>query len=324
MISYYIFKGYSVERLCLKRGGKARRLFIGCIVAFVLVVGRAHSRCAQEDSVFFKQIDTFDRVQWDQFKDKDTLVLFDVDNVLISAKDALARDATPVLFETFRKALQAHDPKLDDEAFSKYLALLLDGVERFVIEPQISTIICSLREAGTTVMAQTALLAKAGVTFSPEKRYTNLSRYEIEFTKHHGNTVFDTLPLNGHLHPQLYKGILFGKQKGLILRAFLEKYNVKPKRLVFFDDKIANLKMIKEVCEERNIESVLFHYVGHQKIPVDWNESRVRKQIEILVNEGKWLNDSAIDLVLQGKCAEHKRNTFYKEGRSPHTRTSDR
>ena len=269
------------------------------LVLMVLMMVYVLDRSKREYT--FKQIESFTHVPWHEFGNKDTLVLFDVDNVLVSPHDMLARDETSVFFEKFRNILRDRDPQLcdDDEQFLCHLGRLLAGTERHIIEPDIGDKIRALREQGATVMAMTALFRCGPVSYLPQHRHNLLASHGIEFTQHHGDREFESLDLDDGTPPRMYKGILFGKAKGNILNAFLDEHGLKPRQIVFFDDKEHNLKTIADVCQQRAIEATLYHYVGHRKIPGDWNEERAHKQVEILVTQGKWLSDAEVDALLE-------------------------
>lgn len=91
-----------------------------------------------------------------------------------------------------------------------------------------------------------------------------------------------------HGSPSVYKsGILFcgANDKNDILPQFLKKLSDKPKRIIFADDKMKNLKTVEQVAEKEGIEFIGFRYSACDDYVAGFSEQekeKTNKEFEVL------------------------------------------
>ena len=80
--------------------------------------------------------------------------------------------------------------------------------------------------------------------------------------------------------------------KGEVLRAFLEYARISPEKVIFVDDREENVKSLEEVCQERGIEFLGFHYTEvENRFFASFDGKRIRYQFDVLEKSGRWLSD---------------------------------
>lgn len=222
--------------------------------------------------------------------DKNTLVLFDVDDTLITSP-AL----NPNYFTWWFKALfilryPSHITLNWENAYS----LLWATVPFTLTDPSVIDAIKTFQEKHATVLALTSMESGSyGLIESmPVWRYTMLKHMGIEFSQQFADHVFDNFPPYRSNYPTLYKGILCANQqnKGAVLQAFLTYAKLKPSRIIAFDDSLAALQSIGKICETAAISCTLIQY-RHPETPATWNAWHALEQFEYLIKEHRWMSD---------------------------------
>ena len=117
----------------------------------------------------------------------------------------------------------------------------------------------------------------------------------LEFSQQYNNTTFKNFPIYRSSYPMLYNGILCANQqnKGDVLNAFLQHTNIKPSKIISFEDDFNALQSIGKVCQKHEITCVLFHYQFNQFQGM-WNNQRALQQFTYLINEHRWISDSQL------------------------------
>jgi hypothetical protein len=223
-----------------------------------------------------------------------TLILFDVDDTLISASDFLVGKGiggTPWWFRL--QICLRHPTLLNPKIWEHVYSIMWQKAHRELIEPSIADTIVALQQKGCTVLGLTSMESGSyGVIPNfPLWRYEMLAKMGITFTSIYDNTTFTKLPTYRGTQPILYNGILCCNQqsKGDVLDAFLNYYDLSPQHIIFFDDEIANLQSVGAACSKHHILCTLFKYDGYQKIIDTWDTKRAMEQIDILVATGHWI-----------------------------------
>ncbi len=234
-----------------------------------------------------------------QVADKNTLVLFDVDETLIIPADVALRSATKqhfthwlenTLATIFNDAPHTYDYYFDFWDVSPHPWM--------VIEPMIIDMIASLQKRGVTVLALT--FARSGavghlIPSYPEYRSGVLQSLDIDFNKANiPDVTFNQLPKLHDSYPLLHKGILYTNHvsKGDVLGAFLDYLQWKPNHIIFFDD---TLKRIKEVAQEacaRGIPYTGYHYFGADHVPGELDKEVATHQFKHLLEHEEWISDA--------------------------------
>jgi len=225
--------------------------------------------------------------------DSQTLVLFDVDDTLITSQDALAR--TSNFPWNFKLSLFTNYPWLiNSKNFEMIWSKMWQQAPRVLIEPDIVSYIHDMQDKHAIVLALTSMESGSyGVIKNmPEWRYAMLKNMGIVFSKQHANTTFTKLPTYRNHHPVLYNGILCANQqnKGLVLDAFLIYCECKPSKIISFDDDINALKAIGKTCKKYAVSFVLFHYKSN-KLPNTWSSQKALQQFKYLIDENRWVHD---------------------------------
>src|SRR5687768_551444 len=188
--------------------------------------------------------------------DRDTLVVFDIDNTLIEPTQTLGSDQW---FYHLMQKVKAEE-KLDDEraidrAMEIWNAVQLDTQVR-AVESDTPALIRELQRKEVATFALTArTLDSAEVT---KKQLRSIG---VDFAArpiHRGDLDFALAS-----PARFTGGILFVGEKnakGDVLLAFLAKVGLRPKRVLFIDDKEKNVASVERSLSTAQIPHVVFRY----------------------------------------------------------------
>jgi len=222
--------------------------------------------------------------------DDDTLVLFDVDDTLITSPALNPNYFTWWFKMLFILRYPSHITLNWENAYS----LLWATVPFTLTDPSVIDVIKSFQENHATVLALTSMESGSyGVIESmPAWRYAMLKHMGIEFSQQFADHVFSNFPAYRSNYPTLYKGILCANQqnKGDVLQAFLTYAKLKPSHIIAFDDSLTALQSIGKICEIAAISCTLIQY-RHSETPTTWNTWHALKQFEHLIKEHRWISD---------------------------------
>ena len=219
--------------------------------------------------------------------DKNTLVVFDVDNVISAPADLIGRPkARKIRQEIFKE----YENKYGIERVKRIHALYMLKAKGELVEPDIKTIISSLQQKGVPTIALTAKgTEKFGSIVDPmEWRLSQLEEKGITFIyPPHSKRVL------WQKEAGFEKGVVFsGKQsKGEALGYFLKNVvKWKPKKIIFVDDNADYLKSVSYMCEENSIEFIGFQYLAEVfNQDKEINPEIAKIQIKILDEKQIWL-----------------------------------
>ena len=226
---------------------------------------------------------------------KDSLVLFDVDDTLITSPDTFARGNIPgvlylQLYITFPTLLKSSQ-------WERITSLVDDMAPHILIEPHVATMINHLKQKGCHVLALTTIESKKYGVIPDRARWRAmmLENMGIVFSNNFPNQTYTQLSSYRAEYPVLYEGILCTNlvSKGEVLAAFLETNNLKPTHVFFFDDDYKNLQLIGKTCENKAIPCTLFHYCP-KNFSTPLHNSLIIKQIGFLIKENRWIGDQEI------------------------------
>jgi len=282
---------------------------------------RALLICALTCSVAYaeiRQTDDLQLIKQEIFASpKDTLVVFDVDFVLITASDEVfilsATDAGKKLlsgiYDDLWTRLSKHD--IDD----MQSVLMMTQTWRLVT-PDTPKIFNQIKAKGYKVLGLTACGTGAfGKLRSGERwRVDALKSVGISFDKNFINAkpgVLDPYIPNVSAYyakakhasfPAVEHGIIFTSvvPKGEVLDAYLQFAKITPKKIIFIDDRLNNLELVGEYCKKANIEYIGYEYtaIKEQTKNLKINPKRAKLQYKILELTKTWLNDEQADKVL--------------------------
>lgn len=231
--------------------------------------------------------------------DANSLVIFDVDNVLITSLSAINRPVGDI---------QRH--KLSDQFFGEMSEKERVQLQSIVwqqggfrlTESSIPCVIHNLQLRGVPTMALTALgTGHFGVIADmADYRSTQLKLFGIDFsrTSRGGMLVFNDLNQVYGNYPVYKEGILltnwYQNKKGDVLVSYLNEAHLQPSKIIFFDDYAANLDSVKEKLADLNIEFIGIHYLSQSLLSDQLDYSIAEMQFEHLCSHGIWLDDNEI------------------------------
>ena len=248
---------------------------------------------------------------------KDTLVVFDTDFVLITPSDeafilSVTDEGQNVLNKTY------------DDLWSR---LSLDDVEEMQsivmrtkpwrpVTPDTAQIFNEIKNKGYKVLGLTSGgTGTFGKMRSLEKwMVEELKNIDIIFDKNFINAKPGSLDqyipsISKHYakakhvcFPAAENGIIFTcmASKGEVLDAYLQFANIKPKKIIFIDDRAIHLKTVENFCKKFNIQYIGYEYtaIKEQAKHLKLNQRRFNLQSKILELTKTWLNDAQADIVL--------------------------
>lgn len=222
-----------------------------------------------------------------------SLVLFDVDDVLIVPKDPI--------FRSHGKYRPQSWVNLDPQEKDNLTSIMLAGTEFILVETYTPSFIRSLQKNGVKTLGLTAArTGKYGVIEDTvEWRIDQLLQHKINFGAFLGTFTFPDL-VSPEANPPVFKrGILFlgdfsrgqKSKKGDLLTVFLDKIQWSPEKVVFFDDKLDNLLSVEEAMKEKNIPFHGYHYMGTEALPGIFDAQVAEVQYKYVIEKKLWLDD---------------------------------
>jgi len=233
--------------------------------------------------------------------DRDTLVIFDVDDVLIVAKDQILQPQYKKFLETLNKDIET---RYSEKEAQKLWSIIRITYKNELIDPKMVPLIQETQARGIKVIALTnAMTGPFGEIPSLEDwRIEELESFEYVFKNSWNDIkpkIFSDLKTEDPKRFSLFKaGILFacGVSKGEVLKAFFLYTGLLPKKIIFIDDKKKNLESVETFSNEAKIPFIGFHSIAVAERPKSpLNEKRAKLQFEILEKEHKWLSDEEAD-----------------------------
>lgn len=243
-----------------------------------------------------QSIRSFQEIEFDGWPQK-SLVIFDIDETLITPTDALLK---PVggNFQGWQR--------IQPEQFEHYLSIVLGSANYTLVDETIPTLLGALKRRGIFTMGLTACSTRCvGVIPSMTRwRCDQLKRLGINFSSCFTEEYIFSELVDVTAHPPLFKnGILFTgdlqhpekSSKGLLLSAFLDRVNWNPEQIVFIDDHLKHLEAVRQMLDQRDIP--FLGYEIDRPNPM-LNERIAELQIQTLLESGNWISDSqAIHLI---------------------------
>jgi hypothetical protein len=228
--------------------------------------------------------------------DGETLVVFDVDEVLIAPADIAYRMLVSHRFE----------PKAAS-SITKEERLVLAGIlatqaKYALVEPAIPEMMQQLHRQGAKTIALTACGTGRldPVPNLEEWRADHLAELGILFSEREVNHTFSGLVSAPGNPPALHKGILFlgdfqgeGRStKGDLLVAYFDLVGWRPKKVLFFDDREHNLVSVESALEKKGIACCSYLYEGAHEMPGQLDQNLGEFQFKHLVENKEWLSDA--------------------------------
>ena len=250
-----------------------------------------------------------------QSAEGNTIVIFDIDNVLLQPKDYSLRNyhdsKEQKKAEKFFKEIEK---RFNHEQISEMLMQTkVEPVDKRMIE-----LINTIQKRGIKVLA---LTARVTGEFGKISSMENWSIKEIKnlgynFDKSWVNLkdkVFAQFPSKDpklfpkFKLPMFKQGVVLtcGVPKGKVLEAFFNYIKLHPIKILFIDDKSKNLESVASFARAANINFFGIEYTFAQDSNIkSFNEERAKLQFDTLEKAHKWLSDQETDSLLHQKKLE--------------------
>lgn len=205
--------------------------------------------------------------------DSNTLVVFDVDMVLIQPSEPAFQMANMKRYSTIVKRIVKEVPS---EKHTMFFSLMTTTSDSVLVDPTTPQIINEIMKKGASTMAFTANLTGELGTIKnmQEWRVDCLKKLGVDFSKsapYNTSLIFDDLPSYRNYYSTYSDGILFVNgtsiSKGDIFLSFLNKTKISPNKIIFIDDREENVKSMDSSLQKlgRQVEYLGICYQGAQK-----------------------------------------------------------
>lgn len=232
--------------------------------------------------------------------DQSCLVLFDVDETLITPKDLIlnpyARDHwNRYAQETIKNP--AIVPNYDGEYF---FSRIFSKMEYEVVDLKVVEIIQSLQKQQIKTIAFTKMFTGAfgSIRAMEDWRLAHLQERQFDFSLAFPQIQEIRIDSPSCSRPFLFKqGLLCANKqdKGPVLLAFLEKLEEqihwRPAKILFIDNRLDYLQSVEIFLQGTGIEFIGFHYREVELRPFLVNEELARFQLMHLALTGEWTSD---------------------------------
>ena len=243
---------------------------------------------------------------------EETLVLFDVNDVLLAPDDAIL--SKPYRQKAMQKIRKMHqldqvshvegvhpvlqdDPQVTETFMDIWVKSHID-----VVDQEGPRAIERIQALGYHALGLTnGITGKIGdVSDMVEYRTEELYRLGYHFKSSIGQNGLrlGEEPLVGNGAPVYQDGIIYtsGLPKGPILGVFLRSLSFSPKRIVFVDDKKGNLASVAAFCHQYGIEFLGIHFkaIDVKTQDQEWEERVSNCQFDYYEKFHQWLPDAEV------------------------------
>lgn len=246
--------------------------------------------------------------------DPETLVIFDVDDVLMHPYDQILKAHNRPYLEELKKKLEE---RVGESRIEAIYSLIFLQRKNGPVDKKFIHLISDLQRQGIKVLALTnCFTGKIGSIEAMEDwRINELERMGHHFDKSWSDTKshqFEGLvkQTGSGLSAQsnsisLFKsGVIFASNvsKGNVLKAFLAYAGLTPQKIIFIDDKKKHIESVEKVAKSLGIPFVGIEYTAVQETKLEpLNKARADFQFELLEKEHKWLSDQEADIRINKK-----------------------
>ncbi len=234
----------------------------------------------------------------DKEANKETLVIFDVDDVLIAPTDAFAfRDSLRRKFNQGLKSRYTQQERkvIFSDFFKKRRVCL--------ITPKIISLLDELRsqKIPTTALTRWYTGRYGTIEYMEDLRFKGLDDVGISFvdmSPFKKDFTFPELKTEDGI-PMVRNGIIITAfaDKGVSLLAALAKEKLNFRKIIFIDDDLTQLESVKKACKKIGVSFIGIHYTEAKLIPLpNLNEAREKLRFEILEKKKIWLTDNELEM----------------------------
>jgi hypothetical protein len=229
------------------------------------------------------------RPELEQLQSGDWFIV-DVDDTLITPQALMFRPSSPfcALIDDLKKAAP---PNLAEIVSTWRLSR-----KTMLVEQEWPAICAMLKNKGVTVIALTSMhTGTFGKISSMEQwRANELKSLGITFSPFATETI-EVLIDSDQQPATLHQGILFtgAHPKSDVLKSFMAMYGL-PSKIFFFDDRLAQIELLQELCKEMNIPYKGYHYQAVTKLPYNSATDYGAIQTKALLDHCHWLEDEDV------------------------------
>ena len=248
---------------------------------------------------------------------KDTLVVFDTHFVLITPSDeAFILSVTEEGQNALNKTYDDLGARLSLDEVNEIQSILMRTQPLRAVTPDTQQIFNEIKSKGYKLLGLTCEgtgafgkishlekwmveeLKDIDIIF--DKSFINakpgsLDQYIPNISKHYAKAKHVCLPA-------AEDGIVFTcmASKAEVLDAYLQFSHLKPKKIIFVDDRLKHVEIVADFCKKNNIDYVGYEYtaIKEQAKHLKLNLRRFKLQYKILELTKTWLNDAQADIVL--------------------------
>lgn len=231
-----------------------------------------------------RTIHALEEISIDEFS-TETLVMFDLDDVLIYPQDALMQNWRSGWKP---EGVRAWTAEQDTIAWMNVKFQLMDPYGPKLIN------MLNERRVPTIGFTSFAMDEPNMVKSISEWRSKHLQALGINFNVEN-EVVFPVQ--EGFVPPSFEKGVLYcgnfykkdKGNKGIILSLYLDWIDWTPAQVIFIDDGKHNIESVKKELERRGINFLGFEYIPKELDPI--HEKVAQLQYETIINQKHWLSD---------------------------------
>ncbi len=233
-----------------------------------------------------------------QQADSDTLVIFDVDDVLIMPTDEFAFKP-PVRNELVKQLKR----KYSKDQLKDLWSIIFERRNVKLVDPSLLKMIRDLeaRKIPTVALTSwwTGIYGK--ISRMEDLRFKDLDQVGISFTRtspFKEEMTFPEFKTEDGI-PMVKFGVILTalSDKGSILKLALQRAKLLFKKIIFIDDDLRNLQSVEKICHEMGIGFQGFQYTAVNLVPLPKLEKEKEAlRFKILETEHKWLSDEEMNL----------------------------
>lgn len=220
---------------------------------------------------------------------KDTLIIFDIDDTLFTSKQELGSDRWLCNYIRELEASGKSKNESLDTALNLWFALQCKTDVR-PMEEQTPALINKLQQKRHMVMC---LTTRSLEVYKPTVRQLSSCSIDMRQSQPYPYSFrIRSMPLVFY-----YKGILFTSacHKGKALMAFLQEIHYVPSHVIFINDKSSHIQEVEEELAKANIPFLGFRYSKSDALVAGYKAKIAAIQLEYF---GKILDDDAAEAIL--------------------------
>ncbi|PIS00703.1 MAG: hypothetical protein COT84_06125 [Chlamydiae bacterium CG10_big_fil_rev_8_21_14_0_10_35_9] len=227
--------------------------------------------------------------------DENTLVLWDVDQTLITPKDAILKPKWNKLLDQ----LMGGKKVIKDESGNKRYIFreILMHAEHSLLDNGLPSFVEKLQKKGIPTIAFTAAPGgKIGEVDSfIDWRIDELKKFGFDFSHSFPDTQLLNLPKDEDKEfPPVYKsGVLITSlhDKGPVLTNFFAQLGWTPKKVIFIDDQESNIESVASSLDGQ-VQTIGIEFTGAADLPSKVDESVGKYQVDHFQETGEWISQN--------------------------------